>query len=361
MYGIELNNVRRDANFNTKINKNSKAVEIFSAIIKGEDTTKYGKNVDTVMKHIADLSSKADAGDGLAKAEINSYVRIALESPLQTRIDLFDFMGKFTKVGYADQVMLTKYKHTTRSGFQASQGDVPLSTVQWEESPMATQTISGGFAINYRELLSGNLNKVSEGIEQVKTDMHNKAMNYVLTTLYNEVKNHTGVKYFAETDGILKESVDDVLTKVRRNGRPSIVGDYSVVSQVNGFNGFGQNAPKNFSDAALEEIRQAGFLGMYGGAPVQELPNQYDRTTLNSAGDNYTTLLPEGLMYVIPKNSGMISPLQVVQRGDLTSATGFHVENGEEVTRFDLEIGSGIAQPDAIGIISDTNFDAPQA
>lgn len=356
MKTLELNN---KVHTSTKINENSKAVEIFSSLVKGQDTNKFGKNVDTVMTYVKDLAQRAVNGDHTAMAEINAFVKFTLQPDLKERIDLYRFIGKFSRVGYGDAVMLEKYKHVTRSSAQANQGDVPLSTFEKTYEPMNTHNISGGFAVNYRELATGNLDKVSEGIDQVKIDMYNKGVLFIIETLYNSIKNATGVKYFAEAAGITKNSVDDVLRKVRRYGKPSIVGDYSVVSQLNGFQGYADGAPNAYSDAALEELRKTGLLGMYSGSPVMELPNQYDRTELNGAGDNYNTLLPEGLMFLIPSGNNGRYPLQIVQRGDISSMSGDDIVTGTHMMRFDYELGCGVAYPDAIGLISDTNFDAP--
>lgn len=356
-YSIELNNAQRDAN--TKVKQNSPAVEVFSALVAGEDTNKFGKKTDTVVNHIKELASRATQGDWLAKSELNSFIRYTMQPALQSRIDLFEFMGKFTKIGYHEQPMVVKYQHNTRSNRQAAQGDVALSTMEKHEYPIATHTISGGFAVNYREVASGNLTNIAEGIEQVKVDIHNKAMHFVIATLYNEIKSATGIKYFSENKGITKQGLDDTLRKVRRNGRPAIVGDYSVVSQISGFAGYADKAPNAHSDAALEEIRKTGLLGVYSGATVMEIPNQYNRQELNGAGDNYETILPEGLLFVIPQGNNGMYPLQIIQRGDLMSATGFDVVTATEISRFDYEIGAELVYPDAIGLISDTDFDAP--
>lgn len=361
---IELNNARRDTDVfaNPKLSSKSPMVEIFSDVALGNDLSKHGNKVDTVMKHIKDLAAQAVTGNPVAKAEINTIVRFAVEPKLLSAVKLFDFMGTFRQIGYDEQPMMTTYAHESiRSNFQASRGDVPFATTTWNEYPIGTQTISSGYAVNYREIQSGNLDRVAEGMSQVQVDMMNKAMYYVVNEMYNSIKNATGVKYFAETAGIAKSSVDDLIKKVRRFGQPAIVGDYSVVSQLNDFAGF-EAVPKDpattkLSEAVMEEIRKTGLLNAYKGSSVVELPNAYNLTELNKAGDNFKTYLPEGLLFFIPQ--GGKSPLQVFQRGGLTSMTGNDIVTGTEMTRFDMEIGAGVAKGKEyqIGLIRDENFE----
>ena len=363
MYTFELNNARKDSDIltNSKVSAKSPAVEIFSAIALGEDTSKYGKKVDTVMKHVTDLASRSMNGDGIAKAELNTIVRYAIEPKLIKAIQLFSFMGTFKTIGYDEKPMMKTYKHESiRSEFQASRGDVPFATTTWNEYPIGTQTISAGYAFNYREVQSGNLDKIAEGMQQVQTDMYNKAMRYVVIEMYNAIKNATGVRFFAETNGITKDSVDDTIKKLRRFGPTAIVGDFSVVSQLNDFAGFkadaGSALATHLSDAVMEEIRRTGLLTTYKGSPVVELPNQYDLTRLDASGNNFETYLPEGLLFFIPQ--GGVSPLQIFQRGGLTSMNGSDIVTGTEMTRFDMELGAGVAagQEYQIGLLSDENF-----
>ncbi|CAF1784019.1 hypothetical protein NRS6110_04022 [Bacillus subtilis] len=361
---IELNNVKRDSDVfaNPKLNSKSPIIEIFSAIATGKDISKFGNKADTVMKHVKDLAAQAVLGNPVAKAEINTIVSLAIEPKLISAVKLFDFMGTFRQIGYDQQPMMTTYAHESiRSGFQASRGDVPFATTTWNEYPIGTQTISAGYAVNYREIQSGNLDKVAEGMEQVQTDMMNKAMYYVVNEMYNAIKSATGVKYFSENAGIQKSAVDDTIKKVRRFGQPSIVGDYSVVSQLNDFAGFqavaGDATSTKLPESVMDEIRKTGLLSTYKGSSVVELPNAYNLTELNKTGDNFKTYLPEGLLFFIPQ--GAKSPLQVFQRGGLTSMTGNDIVSGTEITRFDMEIGAGVAkgQEYQIGLIRDENFE----
>ncbi|MET3505604.1 hypothetical protein [Halalkalibacter oceani] len=361
---FEINNKRLDSQFTQpKFNAKSQIVEIFSAITEGKDYSQYGKKVDTVVNHVKELANKAHAGDFTAKAELNSIVRYTIEPHLEKQIQLFSFMGRFRDIPYNEQPMVQTYKHESlNADFQASSGDVGFSTTSWEEYPINTKTISAGFAVDYREVASGNLDKIAEGKQQVQTVMMNKAMNYVVYQLYTGIKNATGIKYFSENAGITKSALDDALKKIRRFGRPSIAGDYSVVSQLSDFAGHQSTSPSitGLSEAVMEEIRLTGMLQTYNGSPVLELPNQYQTTQLNSAGDNFKTYLPEGLLFLIPQGNP-VSPLQVFRRGGLTSMTGTSVETGTEVTRYDMEIGAEVVRGREyeIGLISDENFAAP--
>lgn len=53
-----------------------------------------------------------------------------------------------------------------------------------------------------------------------------------------KIKAATGVKYTAEATGITKTALDNIIKNIRRFGKVSLIGDYSVVSQVNDFTPF---------------------------------------------------------------------------------------------------------------------------
>lgn len=365
-FELNLNNVRKDADYqvNNKLNEKSPIVEIFSAAIQGKDISSY-KNADKAMEKVKELCSRAHNGDLGARAEFNTIVRYVLEPHLQTQIKLFSFMGTYKEIGYDEQPRIKTYKHESiRSNFQASQGDVNFGTTVWEEYPINTKTISSGYAVNYREIASGNLDRVSEGIQQVQVDMLNKSVLYVISVLYNSIKNATGVKYFSEAAGITKTAVDDMLKKVRRFGRPTLTGDYSVVSQLNELSGFKADPTDakntNLPESVMDEIRQTGLISTYNGSPIVETPNQYNMTQLNATGDNFKLYLPEGLLFVLPQ--GTVAPLQIFKRGGITTMSGNDVVTGTEMTRFDMEIGADLAKGREyeVGLISDTNFEVEQ-
>ena len=187
-------------------------------------------------------------------------------------------------------------------------------------------------------------------------------MYYVIAKLYDALKNAKGVKHFAESSGITQTAVDDMLKVMRRYGKTNICGDYAVVSQLNDFAGyktFGASTIPFGADAVAEEIRKTGLLSFYNGSNVVELPNALDYTRLNEDKTSYELYMPQGLLFFIPQ--GNIAPLQIFRRGGLTTMTGDDIVTRQHLTRFDMEIGAGVAEgmEDQIGLLSDTNFEVP--
>lgn len=359
-----VNNVKDEVGA-SKVKSTSPVVEVFSALVQGKSLSSFdGKVVDKSVEHIKDLAGRAIDGDHQAVSELNAIQRFAIEPKLIEAIKIFNFMGTYKSVPYDTVPMMKTYKYESiDSRFQASSGDVPFATHSFREYPIGTQTISSGYAVDYRELQSGNFDgTIAEGISQVQINMQNKAVYYVIAKLYDALKNAKGVKHFAENSGVTQTAVDEMLKKMRRYGRVNICGDYSVVSQFNDFAGyktFGANTIPFGADAVAEEIRKTGLLSFYNGSHIVELPNALDFTRMNADKTSYELYMPQGLLFFIPQ--GRVAPLQIFRRGGMTTMTGDDIVTRQHLTRFDMEIGAGVAEgmEDQIGLLSDTNFEVP--
>lgn len=223
---------------------------------------------------------------------------------------------------------------------------------------VSSTTVSGGYIIDYRKVQFGDMSDENTGMEQVRVDIRNKAASYVLYTIYNAIKNAVGVKFFSENSGIVKTELDRILTAVRRFGKASIVGDYAVVSQINGFAGYEGTSPAlaGISQAALEEIRKTGLIGGYNGATIMEIQNMFDESKPLPDNSAFETIFPQGYLFIIP--AGMQSPIRTWTRGGLTTMTGTDVKTGKIMTRFDLEVAADVTKGEEykIGFINDTNL-----
>lgn len=361
-YTFELNNERKDANFvSGKVKANSPVVEIFSAMAQGKDLAPYGKKADVAAKYIMELNAKASNGDLGAMSELNEIRRFAMEPVLMKEIKLLSIYGNYKAIGFNDscEVEIPEFANIDPK-IQAAGQDVTFPVIRKKRIPIATVNISGGYAVDYRKAAVGDMTDENELQDQVRVQIRNNATKYVVETIYNAIKNAKGVKYFAEDAGLTKTNVDKVITNVRRFGKPTITGDYAFISQFNAFAGYTGTTPtvNGISQKVMDEIHDTGLMGMYNGSVLSELPNPYDLTTINKDGDNFETILPAGLGYVIP--AGGQSPIYTVTRGGLTSFTGTDVTTGQIMSRFDLSVGALVApnREYEIGLIHDKNLDS---
>lgn len=362
MNTFELNNLRKDADyFNNKFTKSSPVVEVFSAMVNGQELSRFGKTADKAVAYIKDLGSRAENGDFNAVAELNTLRRFVVEAPIMEEIKLLSVFGSYKPVGYDETIEREVWNYAGEfSREQANGGDVPFAVPTKETYPVGTQTISGGYAVDYRRVALGDMSKENEGLNLVKTDILNKAVLAIVKKVYKAIKDATGVKYTAEMAGLTKSGVDEVLTKVRRNGRPTVIGDYALLAQFTPWAGYvgtiNSNTITGISEKAMNEIAANGLLAQYNGALLAELPNPYNEFALNSDGTNFKTLLPAGLGFIIP--TGVQSPIATWTRGGLTSFTGNDVKTGKVCTRFDLEVACDVAkgQEHKIGTIYDSTI-----
>ena len=359
-YTIELNNERKDSNFvSGKVNGKSAVVEIFSAMRDGKDLSKYGKKADVAAKYIMELNSKAASNDPVAISELNELRRFAMEPILLQEIKLLGIYGNYKPIGYNEscEIEIPEFISDV-ARIQAPGQDVKYPVIRKKRVPIATVTISGGYAVDYRKAALGDMTDENELQNQVRVQIRNKAAKYVVETVYNAIKNAKDVKYFSEEAGLTKTGVDKIIANVRRYGKVTISGDYALISQFNSFAGYEGKTPvvNGISEAVMKEIHDTGLMGMYNGAVLSEIPNPYDLTKMNAAGDNFDTLLPAGIGFVMP--TGGQSPIYTVTRGGLTSFSGNDVTTGELLSRFDLEIGALVAEGREfmIGVIADSNL-----
>lgn len=366
---VEINNIQKDTGVvfgDHVITKTSPVAEVFSAMVNGESLEKFGKKADKAVDYIKELGSRAMNGDSSAISELNTIRRFTIEAPVMQEMKLLGIFGTYQNVGYDETIEREIYKHSgEHSREQAVNGDVVFPVTTVERYSVPTFTVSGGYAVDYRRVSLGDMSKENEGIAEVKTDILNNAKKAVVKKVYNAIKNATGVSYVFEGSGLTKAGVDGILGAIRRFGRPTVIGDYAMISQFTPWAGYvgsiNSNTITGISQKVLDEIAANGVPAMYNGAILAEMENPYDlydTTGTWSDGDNthtnFKTMLPAGLAFVIP--AGAKSPIATWTRGGLTSMTGNDVKTGKIVTRFDIEVAADVAkgQEYQLGMLYDT-------
>lgn len=323
-------------------------LEVCSAMFKGEDEGKFGKTKDAVVNHIKDLGNKVSNNDPVALAELNSIVKYLVRPRLLESTSIYAALGNFHDIPYHELPMIQTYKYEdVDARFQAASGDATYPEMNWAEYPVVTKTITSGLAVDYREIQAGNFaGSVAEMMNQVQTDMNNKGVKYCMDILHDRIKNAKGVKFYDEySDNPTQAEVDGMLAKTRRIGKTSIIGDYSVLSVISGFNGYkmvGEAAIPFFTPSQVEELAKTGLIGAYKGSTLIEMPNPYNFTKPLATKDGFETYFDTDKAYFIP--AGAESPFHIFRRGGITTMSANDVKARKVLTRFDMEIGADVVK-----------------
>ena len=366
---FEMNNaIRDDALFDNKFNKNSQVTKIYSELCQGNDTSKYGKATDEVVKYIKTLGQNIANGDKRSMAELNTLRRYTVEPLLEKELKMLGAFGSFEQLGFNESIEVESYDFIgEKSREQAANADVLFPTVKREKYPVGTKTISGGWVTDYRKLMIGDMSIENKGMEQVRIDIMNKAKREIIENAVKSIKGTDNVKYMFEGAGLTKTGVDKVLANVRRLGTGvSVLGDYALLQQFTPWAGY--NAEISYADGKrfgytmgisaqdLADLRANGILGTYNGSTLVEFSNPYDYTSRTADGSNFNTVLDKGVALVLP--TGVDSPIKSWTRGGLTTFSGNDVTTGNVLTRFDLEFATDVTKGREfqIGILKDTNL-----
>ena len=341
---IEINKIVKNKLSNAMTNNRpSEDIEIFTNVLYGKDTSKYGKKVDTVMDKIKTLAGMAEDGNTKAKAELNAIRTITIQQPLEKRLSINNAMGQVTRVKENEELRFSVVQlQGDKSRIQANSGSFVFPIVKKRTGTMTVQNATGGLIIDPRELLSGDTNTMAYANEQVMTDIINQMVLSHINALRSSITAATTLKNYEE--GITKTSVESVRRKARRFGTSvTIMGDYSAVSklgEITTFSTVSAGTEFRFPDYVMEEIMKTGLIKNYKGSIVVEMPNSYNMINLNTAGDFYAPQLPTTDLWFIPQ--GFISPLQIGIQGSLQTMTATDINLRAEVIRFDISYGNKV-------------------
>lgn len=326
-----------------------KMVEICSALFSGQDAGKYGEQKDAVVKRLKTLGEAAANGDVKARSEINTIVKFVIEPKLLQAMKIYDFLGNYHEIQYHEQPRVKTYTYEDLDArVQASHADVPFTGRNWKEYPVATRTISSGMAIDYREFASGNFDgTIAEETAQVQIDMNNKGVAYVIGVLKNALSSNSKyVKNYSQyVSAPTQAGVDDMIAKIRKMGKVTILGDFAVLGAIcdwNGYKTIGSDVVPFFSEEQVNELAHSGLNGFYKGATLVELENPYNYTKPLADKSGFETYYSSEDLYFTA--AGNKSPLNIFRRGGIMTMTGTDVETGTIKTRFDIEIGADVVK-----------------
>lgn len=146
-------------------------------------------------------------------------------------------------------------------------------------------------------------------------------------------------------NGVVAADLDALIRIAAAYGDPIIMGFRSAVANINNQTGWTGVTP-NVAQADVDEIRKQGFVGLFHGTPVVELPNYLIDET------NSGFVFKEGDLFILPTAA---KPVKIAMKGDLHIEETAHPSGSREQNAHRL-VGVGLMLANNVCVYTDTSI-----
>lgn len=209
---------------------------------------------------------------------------------------------------------------------------------------ISVRTITAGVMVQLEDILLGTAS-LGELLTNILDGVQYQIYKDVVSAL-RTIKTYAPAANQVSAAGLDAKSMDDLIRVVSAYGTPMIVCFHSFATQFNNMiNVAGANP--NFPIADIEEIRSKGFVTVFHGTPVVEVPNYIvDENT------NADWMFSEADAFVLPVEE---KPVIVAMQGDGYIQENAHALGGSEMNYHKM-MGTAILAYNNLGIYHDTQI-----
>ena len=289
-----------------------------------------GLNENSTARELREKEAMAFA---LIEEAIDEVLPKKLEGVLGQFAEVKTFGRDDEVVFNIDKIGKNRAKLTISKG--ARGGIYRAAKLDSKHFSMGTQVYTVAVYTTLEDIILGRSNlgelyaNVLEGMEEI-------VYKEVFTALA-ETSSAAGYDRISTTETDLDKAIDAVAPKVKQYGVPTIFGSYTALQALANSNGI-----ISYPDADKDDVRNYGFVQVYKGMRVVELPNYLGADGNWIYKDNY--------VFVIPSDA---KPVKVALRGDLyiernTAAVGSEKWEAHKM------MGVGVAMANNFAVINTT-------
>ena len=205
---------------------------------------------------------------------------------------------------------------------------------------LEVQTYTVGVFVTLEDILLGTYTlgelyaNILEGFEQLVYAETIKALQSAKT-----LAPQANVAAYSDPTSLMA-ALDDKIEIAKQYGDPIIVGFRKAIAQINNIDSVQANPSRAYED--LADIRNKGFVQLYKGTPIQEIPN----FLVDDKNDEW--LIPNtDYIFVLPATT---KPVKVAFKGDLTLRDNTQPTGSEKYEAHKL-MGVGLVLPNDICVL----------
>lgn len=271
--------------------------------------------------------------------ELAEIVKIALEDSYN-KFNIIPLLFETRHFKLGDRPMFKTHKKGIKAYWTAPNAYVPKSQNYETEIFMQFESLGVRPECLLSDLKTGRVDSfaalISDAREALEIAIYQKIYE-LLAQVYNQTGGAGKDYHSTVSTKLTKDVLDKAINKVRKKvgGTPTIIADYDLCTQIEGFDGF--------TEIALEEIRTHGLLGKYRGCNIVYLPEILDPVTQQS-------IVPTDKLFVVGRKIGYFADYN-----DMDVMDSINIDDKSWSCRLDKECGACITRPSGIHIIEITD------
>ena len=296
-----------------KLYQDSKIIKILTAQAKHEKVD--SADIAKVDEHIKALASDPNPHNRYLIAQIMAFT---VNNMTRERTNFLSLIADEKRVPYGQKAAFRIRQDGIRAFIQAKGSTTARSKVASKQLTVDTLEVSARPAINMVELKTGQSN-MAELINEATAKMEAKYYEQIQKVL-SAVAATWSAPFYGAGSGLVKATLDPMITFWQRTGGVSLIGDIELVRQFAELTGFNSNAV--YSDNIMDEQNTNGFIGKYIGANVVSLTNPYPDES------STTPVFSTKDLFIVPTAAdASMRPLKVVFEGDVDSVDSLNIDD----------------------------------
>lgn len=209
----------------------------------------------------------------------------------------------------------------------------------------ATSVYTVAVYVTLEDLILGTMSlaelytNILEGFEEV---IYKETFNALASAAPAAGYDRIGGNSVTSAKAQLGAAIDNVLPKVKQYGTPTIFGSYNALSNI--YNPLANTSAAYINSQDSMDIRNYGFVQVYKGVRVVELPNYL----VDNTNDEW--FYDQSYVFVIPSGA---KPVKVALKGDLTIVKNTQATGSEKWEAHKI-MGVGLAMANNFAVIKVT-------
>lgn len=298
-----------------------------------------GQTIDQRKTELVELFSGLMKNYERNKIEINEIIKVNVDEVLKQKISgALDVFAEVTFVPHGTKKDYNIKRKNLKVEYVALGSEIRRQKIYFGKVTATPKALGAAVYVEWDDVLSGRAEYFTEMIDEIADKIQEQVMLTIQTTLVTAMSSAPSANKY--TGAFSLAQVRNVATTVSAYGAPVIIGTKVALANIFGDSNF----KSALSDNLKEQYNSTGFVGVWEGNAIVQLPNTFTDET------NANWTLSNSYIYIIPV--GTDKPVKVTFEGGAEMLEKQDYDTAQIEKKTLQKVGVNVIQVPNIGLIT---------